>query len=79
VQGVRAEAAKEREAMAKMASRVDMCCKYFNGLGKGLQDTSRQILSGEGGMLPAKQGGPKLPALPSTPRTIRAGSPSPRR
>lgn len=79
VQGVRAEAAKEREAMAKMASRVDMCCKYFNGLGKGLQDTSRQILSGEGGMLPAKQGGPKLPALPSTPRTIRASSPSPRR
>mmetsp|Transcript_12005 Transcript_12005/g.21040 ORF Transcript_12005/g.21040 Transcript_12005/m.21040 type:complete len:310 (-) Transcript_12005:44-973(-) len=70
------ECGADREVLAKLGSRLDLCQKYFNGFGKGLQDTHRQIVGAEGGMLPSKMGGgPALPLLPKTPRTPRAAPP----
>jgi len=78
LKGVRSELDGEHEHVAKLSLRIDTCCKYFNGLGKGLQDTHRQIVSGEGGMLPSGKV-PMLPALPRTPRALKSASPSQRR
>jgi len=77
---LRGEVGTDREHVAKLSSRIDMCCSYFNGLGRGLQDTQRQILSGDGGLLPPPKAShaAALPALPRA-RTPRAGMPSPRR
>merc|ERR1719327_497154 len=79
-QGFQNEFNSERDARNKLGARVDQCYKYFNGLGKGLQDTQRQILSAEKGMLPPKLGGGTiLPTLPATPRTPRSSLPTPRK
>merc|ERR1712008_368050 len=67
----------EREVVAKIRSRLDLCCQYFNGLGKGLADTSKQMASGEGGLLPSKSNGSMLPAIPKAGRTPRVASISP--
>jgi len=69
IQNLAAEMGNNQELLTKVSARVDMCAKYFNGLGKGLQDTHRQIVNGEHGLLPPK-GGAMLPAipLPKTPR-----------
>merc|ERR1712080_744551 len=73
LEGLKIELNAERDSLTKVASRVDQCYKYFNGLGKGLQETHRQILNTDGGMtLP-------LPSLPTAPRTPKARLPSPRR
>mmetsp|Transcript_150533 Transcript_150533/g.382742 ORF Transcript_150533/g.382742 Transcript_150533/m.382742 type:complete len:383 (+) Transcript_150533:3-1151(+) len=79
LQGLRGDVQTSQDVLAKLGSRVDTCCKYFNGLGKGLQDTHRQIVNGESGLLPPKAVGSLLPAIPRTPRALKAGSPSPRR
>lgn len=84
IRSLQGELNAEREVLAKLGSRLDLCQKYFNGFGKGLQDTHRQIVGTEGGMLPSKMGGgAALPMLPKTPRTPRAVAPaltaSPRR
>lgn len=83
LQGVQGDQGSMRESLAKLGSRLDLCHKYFNGLGKGLQDAHRQIVGNEGGMLQPKMGGetPSLPALaplPRAPRTPRKTLPSPR-
>jgi len=78
LKGLKAEVCTDKELLAKLGSRLDVCCTYFNGLGKGLQDTHRQIVSGESGLLPPKAGGTVLPAIPRGPRTPRT-SVSPRR
>jgi chromosome segregation ATPase len=74
LQGLRSEFNSERDTLGKLAARVDQCYKYFSGLGKGLQDTQRQILSAENGMLPPKMGGMLLPSIPVAPRTPRGNS-----
>lgn len=80
LRGLREEFSAEKELLAKLRARVDQCYKYFNGLGKGLQDTQRQVLSAEGGMLPPKLGGgTMLPTLPVAPRTPRSNLPTPRK
>lgn len=79
IQGLRKDFGTEREAVAKIRSRLDLCCQYFNGLGKGLADTSKQMASGEGGLLPSKSNGSMLPAIPKAGRTPRVASISPRR
>jgi chromosome segregation ATPase len=64
------------EALSTLTVRLDICYKYFQGLGKGLQDTHRHVLAGEGGMLPPKSDfGMALPVLPRTPRTVPPASP----
>jgi len=73
LQGLKVELSAERDSLAKLGTRVDQCYKYFNGFGKGLQETSRQILSADSGMLPPKVGGGcaamlPLPALPTAPK-----------
>lgn len=78
LQGMRSEVHADRELLTKLSSRIEMCCTYFNGLGKGLQDTHRQIVSGESGLLPPKPSGTVLPAIPRGPRTPRT-SMSPRK
>ncbi|CAE8650970.1 unnamed protein product, partial [Polarella glacialis] len=85
----RREQGADKEVLAKMGSRLEMCHKYFSGLGKGLADAHRQVVSGEGGMLPPKLGDasmlptllpmPKVPRTPRTPGTPRGSMPSPRR
>merc|ERR1712032_1024100 len=47
IQGLSRDFCSEREVVAKIRSRLDLCCQYFNGLGKGLADTSKQVASGE--------------------------------
>lgn len=75
LQCVKAEVKADRKALEKTGMRVDQCYKYFNGLGKGLQETQRQMHNAEGSMLPPKLGGSAvLPTLPTMPRTPRAGS-----
>jgi chromosome segregation ATPase len=74
VRELRSDILVDREALANFGSRLDLCCKYFNGLGKGLQDTQRQIVDG---MLPPKLGG-GTPALPALPKAPKASLPSPR-
>jgi len=79
---LKAEIGSERESLMKLSSRVDMCCKFFNGFGKGLQDAHRQVVAGESGMLPPKMSlaNSALPMIPQTPKTPRGGrQPSPRR
>lgn len=75
---LRSEIGVDRDQLQKIGARLDLCCSYFNGLGKGLQDTHRQICSGESGLLPPKQLPPKQPggvaALPALPRTPRSSS-----
>jgi len=78
LQGLRSELTSDREVLSKLNSRIEMCCTYFNGLGKGLQDTHRQIVSGESGLLPPKPSGTVLPAIPRGPKTPRT-SVSPRK
>eukprot|EP00927_Polykrikos_kofoidii_P039634 TRINITY_DN33981_c0_g1_i1.p1 TRINITY_DN33981_c0_g1~~TRINITY_DN33981_c0_g1_i1.p1 ORF type:complete len:529 (-),score=129.05 TRINITY_DN33981_c0_g1_i1:38-1624(-) len=86
---LRSDIGDDRAVISKMGSRLDMCYKYFHGLGKGLQDTHRQVhanAASEGGganLLPPKSGGTSsaLPTIPKTPRTPRTTgkTPSPRR
>eukprot|EP00929_Paragymnodinium_shiwhaense_P013364 TRINITY_DN121225_c0_g1_i1.p1 TRINITY_DN121225_c0_g1~~TRINITY_DN121225_c0_g1_i1.p1 ORF type:complete len:539 (+),score=154.16 TRINITY_DN121225_c0_g1_i1:89-1705(+) len=65
----------EREMAAKLSARLDLCYSYFQGLGKGLQDTHRQVVSGEGGMLPPKlRMNTALPVIPQAPKTPRTPS-----
>jgi len=86
VQSLKGDFSAERELLKKLGARVDQCYKYFNGFGKGLQDTSKQMHNMEGSMLlPPKLGGgtmlPTLPTMtmPKTPRTPRGGLPTPRK
>lgn len=76
---LRQEQGSTRESLTKMSARLDLCNKYFSGLGKGLKDAHNQIVGCEG-VLP-KMGEHGLPPLmPRTPRTPRQNSlPSPRR
>merc|ERR1719327_1224132 len=79
-QGFQNEFNSERDARTKLGARVDQCYKYFNGLGKGLQETQRQILNSEGSTLPPKiGGGAMLPTLPTMPKTPRGSLPTPRK
>lgn len=80
VNELRAVVGVESESLKKLGTRVDQCYKYFNGLGKGLQETHRQILNTESNMLPQKLGGSAmLPTLPTMPRTPRGSLPTPRK
>merc|ERR1712232_530065 len=79
MQGIKGEVGIEQESLKKLAARVDQCYKYFNGFGKGLQETHRQILNTESSMLPPKLGGAMLPTLPTAPKTPRGSLPTPRR
>jgi chromosome segregation ATPase len=64
------------ETLSCMSARLETCYKYFHGLGRGLQDTHRQVLAGEGGMLaPKSEFGTPLPVLPKTPRAVPPMSP----
>jgi len=75
LQELRNEFNSERDSRAKLGVRVDQCYKYFNGLGKGLQETQRQIANAEGGMLLPKLGnGTGLPVIPPAPKTPRGNS-----
>lgn len=90
VLSLRGELGTEREQLAKLGSRLDQCYKYFSGLGKGLQDTRRQIVSGDSGLLPPLPNPGPLPALPapaaptasapraSTPRSVPQAPATPR-
>lgn len=90
MQSLKSDLSTEQEALKKISTRVDQCYKFFNGFGKGLQETHRQIVSNsgaEGGMLPPKLGGGALLPLPSltttptptVPKTPKSRLPSPRR
>mmetsp|Transcript_5870 Transcript_5870/g.10458 ORF Transcript_5870/g.10458 Transcript_5870/m.10458 type:complete len:507 (-) Transcript_5870:33-1553(-) len=80
VEGLQGEHGTTRETLSKLSSRLDLCHKYFSGLGKGLQDAQKQIAGSEGGLLPPKMGAEALPALlPRAPKTPRKSLPSPRR
>jgi len=80
VEGLQGDQAATRESLSKLGSRLDLCHKYFSGLGKGLQDAQKQIAGSEGGLLPPKMGAEALPALlPRAPKTPRKSLPSPRR
>mmetsp|Transcript_35736 Transcript_35736/g.100494 ORF Transcript_35736/g.100494 Transcript_35736/m.100494 type:complete len:516 (-) Transcript_35736:53-1600(-) len=73
IQSLRSDVGSDQEMLAKLSTRVETVSRCFNGLGKGLQDTHRQIVNGENGLLPPKAGGSLLPAIPM-PRTPRAGA-----
>jgi len=79
LRSLRSERCDDHELLEKLGSRLELCHKYFSGLGKGLQDTRRQIVNGDTGMLPSKTGGALLPAIPQSPRTARASLTSPRK
>ncbi|CAJ1354931.1 unnamed protein product, partial [Effrenium voratum] len=49
---LRQEQTSARESLTKMSGRLDLCNKYFSGLGKGLKDAHNQIVGVEGGLLP---------------------------
>jgi len=71
VQLLQGDCLSERDRVARLTTRVDLCCKYFNGLGKGLQDTHRQITSAEGmraAVLPPKNSGSSAPTSPKANR-----------
>merc|ERR1712032_649618 len=72
LRSLRSERCDDHELLEKLGSRLELCHKYFSGLGKGLQDTRRQIVNGDTGMLPSKMGGALLPAIPQSPRTARS-------
>lgn len=76
LQGLKGELTSEHEQLTKLGGKVELCCRYFNGLGKGLQDAHRQVNAAEGGVLPPKAGGAGGTALPALPRTPRVGNAS---
>lgn len=73
---LQSELGAQHEVVQKLGGRVEMCCRYFNGLGKGLQDAHRQVNAGDA---PKSGGGGGGTALPALPRTPRVAVPSPRR
>jgi len=80
VEGLQGDQVATCESLSKLGSRLDLCHKYFSGLGKGLQDAQKQIAGSEGGLLLPKMGAEALPALlPRAPKTPRKSLPSPRR
>lgn len=71
VHSVSTDLGATNDGVARISSRLDLAHEYFDGLNKGLQETHKQVLTGQSGMLPPK--GPHTPRLPalhmSPPRT----------
>mmetsp|Transcript_40297 Transcript_40297/g.92663 ORF Transcript_40297/g.92663 Transcript_40297/m.92663 type:complete len:678 (-) Transcript_40297:56-2089(-) len=71
LQTLRDEMSMQRDALGKVGARVDQCYKFFNGFGKGLQDTSRLLA-------PQQPPMPKHEAqLPDLPRDISVSTAPP--
>lgn len=74
---LRQEQGSTRESLTKMSARLDLCNKYFSGLGKGLKEAHHQIVGGDGVLPKMGEHGALPPLMPRTPRTPRNSLPSP--
>eukprot|EP00913_Durusdinium_trenchii_P029538 g27689.t1 len=70
-QELRQEQGSTRESLTKMSARLDLCNKYFSGLGKGLKEAHHQIVGGDGVLPKMGEHGALPPLMPRTPRTPR--------
>merc|ERR1740121_3371633 len=76
LKGLTVDLGKTKEAMTEQGALLDLAHEYIHGLGCGVQDTHRQVLSGANGMLPpmsARGGERTLPGLPK-PRPMSSGA-----
>mmetsp|Transcript_31620 Transcript_31620/g.73767 ORF Transcript_31620/g.73767 Transcript_31620/m.73767 type:complete len:556 (-) Transcript_31620:107-1774(-) len=62
----------QNDTIAKLSARLELAHEYVDGVGKGLQDTHQQVLTGTGGMLAPKGGAGRV-----LPEIVGRTSPSP--
>jgi len=67
-------------SMTKIGMRLELAHEYFQGMGKGLQDTHKRVTAGLDGMVPPKSVASRrmLPEIPGSKSTTASPSPPPR-
>lgn len=63
LQGLNGDFVKTSAHLGHISERVSVAHEYFDGLGKGIQDTHRHAIDGTGGMLPPTPRSRTLPGI----------------
>jgi len=73
LKGLTADLGKTKEAVSQQKVLLDLAHEFIQGVGRGFQDTHRQVLTGTNGLLPPMSARERAPAALPKPRPMSAG------